>query len=136
MILILSCIYDTGHIVSRENMMRKLSLKQLAYVLKMKRNEQKLTQEQLSNLTGINRAMIGRIEKEDFIPSITQLENLSKTLDFDISQLFYDEVDNASFAALRSENLSEEEKEGVEALYTMILALQQQIMLSKALRHE
>lgn len=32
--------------------------------------------------------MIGRIEREDFIPSIIQFEALGKVLDFDITQMF------------------------------------------------
>ncbi len=37
---------------------------------------------------GINRALISRIEQQDFVPSIEQLENLGYVLDFDITELF------------------------------------------------
>lgn len=47
--------------------MKKLSSAKLAETLKKKRGEKGLTQEDLKNLTGINRIMIGRIERENFI---------------------------------------------------------------------
>ena len=67
--------------------MKRLSVKKLAEKLKLKRDDLDLTQEQLSKLTGINRAMIGRIERMNFIPSITQLESLATVLKFDIADL-------------------------------------------------
>jgi UDPglucose 6-dehydrogenase len=42
----------------------------------------------LSEATGINRAMISRAEKMDYVPSIEQLEKLSEQLHFDITDLF------------------------------------------------
>ncbi|HQM97285.1 MAG TPA: hypothetical protein PK705_09790, partial [Clostridia bacterium] len=62
------------------------------------------------------------------------LENLAKVLSFDINTLFYDENANNVFVALRSKNLTEEEKEGVENLYTLMITLQQQIVLSESLK--
>ncbi|WP_347489756.1 helix-turn-helix transcriptional regulator [Desulfoscipio sp. XC116] len=109
--------------------MRKLSTAKLAETVKLKREEKKLTQEQLSNLTGINRVMIGRIERENFIPSITQFESLANTLDFEITDMFIEKQETNSFIALRSEALSENEKEGVEKLFKMMLTLRQQILL-------
>ena len=47
-----------------------------------------MTQAQLGEATGINRALISRIEQQDFVPSIEQLENLGYVLDFDITELF------------------------------------------------
>ncbi|MGV2998965.1 nucleotide sugar dehydrogenase [Streptococcus suis] len=46
------------------------------------------SQQALSDVTGINRAMISRIEQEDYLPSIPQLESLAQTLDFDLFSLF------------------------------------------------
>ena len=39
--------------------MKKLSVTKLAKIVKLNREEKGLTQEQLSDLTGINRVMIG-----------------------------------------------------------------------------
>ena len=117
--------------------MKKLSTSKLAKTVKTKRNEKELTLVQLSELTGINRVMLGRIEKEDFIPSITQFEVLSNTLEFDITDLFIEENQyENSFVAMRSEALSDSEKEGVEKLFSMMLSLRQQINLRSKFENE
>jgi transcriptional regulator with XRE-family HTH domain len=113
--------------------MKKLSSSKLAKTIKLKRKKKKLTQEQLSDQTGINRIMIGRIEREEYIPSINQFESLASALDFDITDMFVEKQEVNSFVALQSEALSESEKEGVKKLFTMMLTLRQQIVLrSKA----
>lgn len=68
--------------------MKKLSEKLLADVIINNRKNKQITQAQLSDTTGINRTMIGRIENEDYIPSIEQLQTLSEVLDFDFTELF------------------------------------------------
>ena len=55
------------------------------------RKEKQITQKQLSELTGINRAMISRLEKKDYQPSIQQLETLGEVLDFEPVDLFVEE---------------------------------------------
>ena len=87
-------------------------------------------------MTGINRIMIGRIEREDFIPSIVQLEALSSVLGFDLTEMFVEKEQTNSFVALRSETLSDSEKEGVEKLFTMMLSLRQQIKLRSSFENE
>lgn len=116
--------------------MKKLSIAKLAKTVKLKREEKGLTQEDLSKLTGINRIMIGRIERQNFIPSILQFESLANILDFEITDMFIEKEENDSFIALRSETLSEYEKEGVEKLFTMMLALRQQILLRSKSENE
>lgn len=116
--------------------MKKLSTAKLAETVKEKREKNGLTQEELSNLTGINRVMIGRIERENFIPSITQFEALAKVLDFEITDMFVEKEETNSFIALRSEALSEGEKEGVDRLFKMMLTLRQQILLRRKFEDE
>ncbi len=116
--------------------MRKLSVIKLAETVKLKREKKGLTQEQLSDLTDINRIMIGRIERESFIPSIIQLEALASALEFDIVDMFIKKQESNSFIALRSETLSESEREGVEKLFTMMLSLRQQILLRSKFENE
>ncbi len=72
----------------------KLSTKLLANLVIEKRKEKKLTQAELSDSTGINRAMLSRLESEDYIPSIPQLEKLSEVLEFDLIQLFIKDQEN------------------------------------------
>lgn len=71
--------------------MKKLSMKHLAKNIISLRKEKNLTQQQLADLTGINRAMLSRIESEDYIPSIQQLEKLGETLCFDPTLVFIEE---------------------------------------------
>ena len=72
--------------------MKKLSFPLLAETIKNKRTERDLTQAELSDLTGINRSMIGQLEKLAFKPSIAQLEALAEALDFEITDLYIDEA--------------------------------------------
>ena len=53
-----------------------------------KRKELQLTQTQLAEKTGINRAMISRLESQDYIPSIDQLQTIAETLGFEVIDLF------------------------------------------------
>ena len=71
--------------------MKKLSKEKLADVVYNKRKDKNMTQAALANITGINRAMISRIEAGDFIPSIDQLQNLGEVLEFEIVDLFEEE---------------------------------------------
>ncbi len=71
--------------------MKTLSKKLLADTLAAKRKEKHLTQSQLAEATGINRAMIGRAENMEYVPSIDQLEKLGKILRFEIIDLFVDD---------------------------------------------
>lgn len=68
--------------------MKKLSPSRLADTIARLRKEKNMTQAELSEITGINRALISRIEQQDFMPSIEQLESLGEALDFDITELF------------------------------------------------
>ena len=118
------------------NEMKKLSITKLSETIKAKRESKGLTQEQLSNLTNINRVMIGRMEHQDFIPSITQFESLANVLEFSIPDMFIETQDTNSFIAMRSEVLSNSEKEGVDKLFSMMLTLRQQILLRSKVENE
>ena len=116
--------------------MKRLSMACLAEIIKSRRSEMDITQEQLCERTGINRNMIGRIERMDYIPSIPQLEKLSEVLKFDLEQLFVESSPSVVFTAFRGSELSEEEQAGTEQLMEMMLTARQQIVLRKALHHE
>lgn len=68
--------------------MKKFSHQKLATAVQNLRKSKSLTQAKLSELTGINRTMIGRIEKCNYTPTIEQLEALAKVLDFEPNELF------------------------------------------------
>lgn len=74
--------------------MKKLSQSLLADLVATKRKEQNMTQQALADATGINRALISRLEKEDFLPSIPQLEALCETLGFEPDEVFVDNTNN------------------------------------------
>ncbi|MGG5460589.1 nucleotide sugar dehydrogenase [Clostridium sp. B9] len=71
--------------------MKKLSPSLLAKKVTEARKEKNITQQQLADLTNINRAMISRLESMDYIPSIPQLEKLGEVLDFEPISLFVSE---------------------------------------------
>lgn len=71
--------------------MKKLSKKLLSQVIVNQRKNLGMTQAQLADATGIHRTMIGRIENEDYIPSIEQLQKLAEVLDFEVIDLFSEE---------------------------------------------
>ncbi|WP_034442376.1 nucleotide sugar dehydrogenase [Butyrivibrio sp. AE2032] len=70
--------------------MKELSLESLASIVAEKRKEKGLTQLDASRATGINRALLSRIENKQFTPSVNQLMALATTLDFDINSVFSD----------------------------------------------
>ena len=116
--------------------MKHLSQRILAEVIKTQRISLGLTQEQVSEKTGINRVMVGKIEREDYIPSIPQLESLSELLKFDIDQVFVDELKPTVYTAFRGNNLTAEEQDGVNHLFEMMVAVKKQIMIRKALKND
>lgn len=71
--------------------MKKLSMKKMADTITSKRKECKITQTKLAELTGINRAMISRLENCDYMPSIEQLEAIAEVLHFEVTDLFEEE---------------------------------------------
>lgn len=103
--------------------MKTLSAKKLAETVTRLREEKGLTKEELGALTGINRIMIGCIEREDFIPSIVRFEALVNVLGSDASNMFVEKETSNSFITLKSETINDTEKEGVDRLFKMMIAL-------------
>ena len=111
--------------------MRTISIKRLAETVTKLREEKEYTKEELGNLTGMNRMMIGRIERGDFIPSIRQLEELAKVLEFDILEMFICKEGTNSLHTFRSGALNEVEERGIDQLLKMMRSLRQQIILRR-----
>lgn len=72
--------------------MKKLSIEKMAATITNNRKNLKLTQAQLADKTNINRAMISRIENSEYTPSIDQLQAIAEVLDFEIVDLFEEEI--------------------------------------------
>ena len=79
--------------------MKKLSISKLVDTVIRERKAKGLTQVQLAEATGINRAMIGRLEKSDYTPSIDQLQKLGEVLGFEVIDLFTEEEKEVPSAA-------------------------------------
>lgn len=71
--------------------MKKLSLEKLVHTIHTLRKEKGLTQAQLAEVTGINRAMIGRIENKDYMPTVEQLQALGEALGFEVVDMFMED---------------------------------------------
>jgi transcriptional regulator with XRE-family HTH domain len=138
LLLLLVTIIEIDCLVIRNEdlVMKTLSAKKLAETVAKLRQEKGLTKEELGALTGINRIMIGRIEREDFMPSIIQFEALGNALGFDVNDMFVEKETSNSFIALRSEALNENEKEGVDILFKMMISLRQQVFLRRKFENE
>lgn len=116
--------------------MKTISIDKLAAIVKKSREEKGFTKDELGKRCGINRIMIGRLERKDYIPSIIQLQAISNVLDFDITDLFVEKQKRNAFVALRSEAITDSEKDGVDKLFTMMLALRQQIRIRSSYENE
>lgn len=67
--------------------MKKLSPSLLAAIVSTNRKKQNFSQTKLAEITGIERSIISRIERQLYMPSMDQLQILSTALDFDISEI-------------------------------------------------
>ena len=72
--------------------MKKLAIDKLVETIHALRKKKGLTQAQLADATGINRAMIGRIENKDYVPTVDQMQMLGETLGFEVVDMFVDAV--------------------------------------------
>ena len=76
--------------------MKTLSLSSLSSTVSSKRKSLGISQAKLSQLTGINRALISKIESGEHAPSVNQLLALSEVLNFDINNIVSESNDNCS----------------------------------------
>ncbi|HFI0701048.1 TPA: nucleotide sugar dehydrogenase [Streptococcus suis] len=76
------------------------SVEKFKSIILKNRKQLGYSQQELADATGINRAMISRIEKGDYLPSIPQLERLAQVLEFDLASLFISNRQNTSAAKL------------------------------------
>lgn len=71
--------------------MKTFSNEKMTATIHKLRKEKNLTQAQLADATDINRAMIGRLERGSYTPSIDQLQRLAEVLGFEMTDFFIDE---------------------------------------------
>ncbi len=70
--------------------MKSFSLEKLSQTVVAQRKALHVTQQDLASGTGINRSLLSRLEKQDYIPSPDQLVRLANALSFDPSVAFVD----------------------------------------------
>ena len=86
--------------------MKKISAALLAEVVHRNRKNKKWTLEQLAEQTGIHRTMISRIEKESFMPSIKQLEELASALEFEVTDVFVEQGEESHIEVDKKYNIA------------------------------
>lgn len=86
--------------------MKKISAALLAEVVHRNRKNKKWTLEQLAEKTGIHRTMISRIEKESFMPSVKQLEELASALDFEVTDVFVEQGEESHIEVDKKYNIA------------------------------
>ncbi len=86
--------------------MKKISASLLAEVVHRNRKNKKWTLEQLAEQTGIHRTMISRIEKESFMPSIKQLEELASALEFEVTDVFVEQGEESHIEVDKKYNIA------------------------------
>ena len=81
--------------------MKKLSPFLLSDTVISRRKALKMTQADLAKRTGMNRSMLSKLESQEYMPSIPQLQALADVLSFEPTDLFVDmDKQNAMQAAL------------------------------------
>lgn len=117
--------------------MNTISMTRLADTVQKIRRACGLTQQDVQEMTGINRQIIGRIEKGEFLPSLPQLNALAEKLNFNIADLLESHSEQDLIYAMRGEAQSKEEEEGIEKLFSMMGFLKSQKLLrSKLANHD
>ncbi len=74
--------------------MKKISMSFLATIVKEKRKEKKLTMEELAEKAGMHRTSLSRLEKQEYEPTLSQLQSLAEVLDFEVTDLLVEEGKN------------------------------------------
>ena len=85
-------------VFAEENDMKKISASLLGERIRKCRKEKELTLERLAEITGIHRVMISRIEKQEYMPSIEQLQKLAEALEFEVVDLFVEEAKDSEIS--------------------------------------
>lgn len=116
--------------------MEKISPEKLSKIVAERRNELGYTQEELGTKTDINRQIIGRIEKQKHIPSIHQLNRLMEELRFELDDITVEKNEHNVFLAMMGQAHTEQEKEWLEKMLSMMLCLRKHTRIRKAMSHE
>lgn len=116
--------------------MKTISLTKLAEITLKKRLDRCMSQAEVQEQTGINRLMVGRIERGEFLPSLVQLNKLAEVLEFSVLDLLEDANEDNVYIAMRGEAKTEDELAGIEHLFSMMSFIKAQSVLRSRLTDE
>lgn len=111
--------------------MKKIDLEKLSQLVSNKRKEKNITQDQLGELTGINRQVVGRIELGKTVPSLNQLQKLLDVLEIDFHSILEDDGAEDIFMAMKGEAKTTQETKGLETMISMMLCLKKHEQLRR-----
>lgn len=86
--------------------MKKLSMDKFVNTVRALRKEKGFTQAQLADATGMNEAMIDRMENRDYVPTVEQMQSLGETLGFEVVDLFVEEKTASHVMVEKSYNIA------------------------------
>lgn len=112
--------------------MKKINIKKLSKLMIEERKKRGFTQEQFGKITGVNRQIIGRIEQEKVIPSLSQLDKILEILELDFNSIVEESNTDDVFMSMRGEVKTEEEKDGLDKMISMMLCLKKHSQLRRA----
>lgn len=113
--------------------MEQISLDKLGIIVETKRKELNLSQDELGDLTQINRNMIGRIEKKKYLPSLPQLNALLSVLKINFVEIIEEHKSQDVFFAMLGETKTDDEKAGFEKMISMMLCLRKHDRLRRSI---
>lgn len=105
------------------------SMSKLAELLKRKRKKLNYSLKQLSTKTGIALTTLSRIEADNYVSSLSQINKLSKVLNFEINEIIVTRVNISPVSKLKMGVINSIEEEGIDKLFSMMVILKQQIQL-------
>ena len=111
--------------------MKKLNKKKLAATITDLRKKKDITQAQLGEMTSINRTMIGRIENNDYIPTIEQLQKLGEVLGFEPVEFFEDEIPEKTHNSLNIALNNQNRKYNIAVAGTGYVGLSLAVLLAQ-----
>lgn len=111
----------------------QISLDKMGALVEQRRKSLGWSQEQLSEKTGINRQIIGRIEAKKQIPSIVQMNALIDKLGISFEEITEEQEQQDVFMAMMGAAKTDEEKAGFEKMISIMLCLRKHDRLRRTL---
>lgn len=115
-------IYNQSIASRRSDTMQKISLKKIALICKTYRKDKDFNQNQMADILSINPQIYGKIEREQHLPKLDQIENILQVTQSTFDSILEDNKPDV-FIALKGEAKTENEKQIIDEMIEMILCL-------------